>query len=520
MDKSKIKPLFGLLGVLVAAISAEFNDQVASIALPDVLGGLSLSHDPGTWVDSLYVSAEIIGLCISPWLFITFTVRRFALFVIALNCIVTLLIPFSPNAAAVYVLRSLQGLAGGMTVPILLAAALKGLPVAIRLYGLAIYALTATFTPNFAATLAALWTGAVGWQFTYFEALPFCAVAGLLVWWGFPQDEPKYERFRVFDWRGALGLTIGFGAFSTMLQQGDRLDWFDSPFISILALTSAVVQPLVLVNEWFHPLPFLKLQLLLRRNVAYGVVALFLFLIIGSSSSLLPTDYLVRVQGFRPIQVYQITLVIALSQLVLLPATSFLLDFEWADARTVSFGGLVLGLAACVGNSFITLSWQRGAFYLWQALQAVGQPLIVVPLLMLTTNAITNPEEEAPFASALVNTTRGLAEAVGAWLIMLIQRWRGALHSDRLVDQAGLDRFRLSQGSGQLPDGLYPLLSNGQPRAPGSLEAFGQAVEQQAAILTAADTYLIIGGIVVVLIVILIALPQKTVPPRLLPHHH
>ena len=520
MDQDKIKPLFGLLGVLVAAISAEFNDQVASIALPDVLGGLSLSHDPGTWVDSLYVSAEIVGLALSPWLFITFTVRRFALFVIALNCAVTLLIPLSPNETAVYVLRTLQGLAGGMTVPILLAAALKGLPVPIRLYGLSVYALTATFTPNFAATLAALWTDAVGWQFTYVEALPFCAVAGLLVWWGFPQDEPKYERFRAFDWRGAIGLVVGFGSLSTMLEQGDRLDWFNSPFISVLALTAAVAVPLFLVNEWFHPLPFLKLQLLLRRNVAYGVVALFLFLIIGSSSSLLPTDYLVRVQGFRPVQVYQITLVIALSQLMLLPATSFLLDFEWADARVVSFVGMTLVLAACVGNAFIDLSWQRGAFYLWQALQAVGQPLIVVPLLMLTTNAITDPAEEAPFASALVNTTRGLAEAVGAWLIMLIQRWRGALHSDRLVDQAGLDRFRLSQGSGQLASGAYPLLSNGQPRAPGSLDVFGGAVEQQAAILTAADTFLILGAVVVALMLVLLVLPQKTVPPRLLPQHH
>ena len=519
LDKDKIKPLVGLLGILIAAIGAEFNDEVTAVALPDVLGGFALSHDPGSWVSSLYVTGEVIGLAFSPWLFVTFTVRRFALFVIALNCLVTLLIPLSPNEMAVYVLRTLQGLLGGMTIPMLLAAALGGLPQAIRLYGLSAYALTATFTPSFAATLAALWTHAVGWQFVFLEILPFATVAGMAVWWGFPAMEPQYQRIRMFDWRGALGIVVGFGAFSTMLLQGDRLDWFNSSAICVLALATVVALPLLFLNEWFHPLPFLKLQLLGRRNISYGVIALFTFLIIGSSSSTLPNDYLVQVQGFRPIQLYRITLVVALSQLVLLPATSFLLDFERVDARVVSFVGMTFILAACVGNSFVTFSWQGGQFYLWQALQAVGQPLVVVPLLMLTTNAVTRPHEEGPFVSALVNTTRGLAEIVGAWLIDLIQRWRGALHSDRLVDRIGLDHFRLSKASGLLQGGRYPLLPNGQPSGPGSLTTFAAAVQEQAMILTASDTFLIIGAIVVALMLVLLVLPERTIPPRLLPHH-
>ena len=36
---------------------------------------------------------------------------------------------------------------------------------------------------------------------------------------------------RMLDWRGVLLLIVGTGAFSTMLYQGDRLDWFNSPTI-------------------------------------------------------------------------------------------------------------------------------------------------------------------------------------------------------------------------------------------------------------------------------------------------
>jgi hypothetical protein len=74
-----IKPLFGLGGVLIAAMTSEFNDQVTSIALTDIRGALGIGHDSGTWIESLYVSAEIVGMAISPWLAMTFTLRRWTI---------------------------------------------------------------------------------------------------------------------------------------------------------------------------------------------------------------------------------------------------------------------------------------------------------------------------------------------------------------------------------------------------------------------------------------------------------
>jgi hypothetical protein len=67
-DLVDIKPLFGLGGVLIAAMASESNDQVTAIALIDVRGALGISHDSGTWIESLYVWAEIVGMAISPWL--------------------------------------------------------------------------------------------------------------------------------------------------------------------------------------------------------------------------------------------------------------------------------------------------------------------------------------------------------------------------------------------------------------------------------------------------------------------
>src|ERR1700745_2117194 len=137
-----MKPLVGLGGVLVAATMSEFNDQVTAIALPDIRGALGISHDPGTWIDSLYVAAQIVGLAISPTLLTIFTVRRLMLFAIALCAASSALIPFSPNIEAIYALRLLQGLAGGLIIPLVMGTAIRTFTPNIRLYGLAVYALT------------------------------------------------------------------------------------------------------------------------------------------------------------------------------------------------------------------------------------------------------------------------------------------------------------------------------------------------------------------------------------------
>jgi MFS transporter, DHA2 family, multidrug resistance protein len=510
-----IRPFLGLCGVLLAAMTSEFNDQVTSVALIDVSGALGISHDSATWIQSLYVSAEIVGMAISPWLLVTFSLRRWTLFAIALCGVSSVMIPLSPNIEAIYALRLLQGLAGGMIIPLVMGTAFRILTPKIRLYGLAVYALTATFTPALATTVAAFWTDDIlDWRFVFLQTIPLCSLAGVLVWYCVAQDEPKYERFRMIDWRGALLLVIGTGALSTMLYQGDRLDWFNSQLICVLALVSAIAIPLLLVNEWFHPLPLLKLQMLGRRNLAYGVLGLFLFGIIGQSGSTAPLRYLQEVQGYRPLQSNLITLEIAALQLVMLPAMALLLDYKQVDARHVSVVGLGLILLSCIGSSFVTVYWNRDQFYIWQLFQAIGQPMVVMPLLMKATNTVASPED-GPRASALLNTSRAIAEATSAWFLGLIDRWRDALHSDRIVDEAGQDRWRVIQSYGVLPQYPPPLMPDGRPRAPGSLEAFSHVVQQQVTILSTSDTFLILGAVTVLLMVVVMTLPVRAMPPRI-----
>nr|WP_294914748.1 MFS transporter [uncultured Neokomagataea sp.] len=512
MDAAK-KPLVGLAGVIVLALATGLNEQVSSQSLSDIMGGLGFSHDPGTWFSSLYTTGEVLGLALSPWLGITFSLRRFIFFVIALATLSSVFIPFITAVPALLMLRSLQGLSGGFAIPLLMTVALRVLAPKIRLVGLAAYASTATLFPYLSGALAALWCDLVGWQFAFFQVVPLSALALVLVWYGMPVDAPRYERFRQIDWRGMLLAMIGFSSLTTMLQQGDRLDWFNSQLICVLALISAVSIPLFVVNEWFHELPLFKFQLLSRRNFAYGAITLPVFVLTTIASTAIPGGALAGLAGYRPEQSYGITLEIALIQLIMLPFLAWLLNREWVDCRVVSLTGLLCLLVGCLGGSFVTTVWDRGEFYLWQAFFGVGGSMVVMCMLLMATNSLS--PQEGPFAAAMVNCPRGMASTVGVWLVQLVQRWRGGLHSDRLTDHLGQERFRLWQGENPALQYPTPLLPNGIPRSPVSVRYQAYELAHQTRALVLSDVYLVVAGLVIFLIFLVLLVPERTYPPRI-----
>src|SRR5690606_2990591 len=151
------------------------------------------------------------------------------------------------------------------------------------------------------------------------QIIPSGLLGAALIAYGLPQDPLRLERFRQADWRGMLLGVAGPSMLIIALTQGERLDWLNSPLITTLLLGAAICIPLFLLNEWFHPLPLFKLQLLQRRNFAYGLITLILFLFVAMAGSGIPASYLMQIQGYRPLQTMPTALIIALPQLVIAP---------------------------------------------------------------------------------------------------------------------------------------------------------------------------------------------------------
>jgi len=178
-----LRIVIGLIGVLLAVLCAGINEMVFKAALADIRGAMSIGADEGGWLVALYSATSVSAMAFAPWCAATFSLRRFTLCAVGCFALLGLLSPLAPNLECLMVLHTLQGLAGGALPPMLMSVALRFLPANIKVYGLAGYALTATFGPSLGTPLAGLWTEYVGWGWSFWQILVPSLVAMACVGW-------------------------------------------------------------------------------------------------------------------------------------------------------------------------------------------------------------------------------------------------------------------------------------------------------------------------------------------------
>ncbi|WP_193165322.1 MFS transporter [Microbulbifer hainanensis] len=492
--------LTGLCGVLVATLAAGFNGNIIDIALADVRGAMSMGLDEGRWLSAWYQATQVAAMAFAPWFAVTVSLRRFTLFAIAGMLVLGIACPLAPDYTSLLVMRSVQGLMAGCLPPMLMTVALRFLPPSIKVYGLAAYALTATFGPNLGIALAALWTDFVGWRFLFWQVVPLGLLCLAAIAYGIPQDPVRLERFRQFDWVGLLTGFPGICALVLALLLGDWLDWFNSPFITGLLFSAGALLSVFFINEARHPAPFFALFILRRRNFSHALFTLSMFLVIATTSFALPSGYLAQVQGYRPLQMAPLSLLVALPQIVLLPIVAALCNRPWVDCRWL----MGLGLAICalslwLGSS-LTSAWSRENFYLPMVLQMVGQPMVVVSILLSSTSVV-HPME-GPVASAWFNSIKSFAAVLATSALSLLIRIRGQNHATTLADQLGNSPLVLQQ--------LQQSAARGGEQV---IAQLGQQVQEQAQVLASADIYQYMALLAVFLIALIPLVPQRVYPP-------
>jgi DHA2 family multidrug resistance protein len=190
-----------------------------------------------------------------------------------------------------------------------------------------------------------------------------------------------------------------------------------------------------LLNEWFHPAPIFKVQILARPNFLFSVIGIFVLVVVFLGVIVVPLQFLGEAHGYRPADVSNLALIIALPQLVFLPLVSTLLNIERVDCRWVFAAGMGLVACSCYLAASLSSEWIRTDFYVIVSLLSVGEAMAILPLLMLVVADM--PPDDGPYISAMFNSMKGLASVVVGTIIEGFGRWRAEYHSSVLVSQLG-----------------------------------------------------------------------------------
>jgi DHA2 family multidrug resistance protein len=209
-----------------------------------------------------------------------------------------------------------------------------------------------------------------------------------------------------------------------MLEEGQRDDWFGSPFIQTCAALAAIFIPAFVLIELRRDKPFVNLRLVGSRNLGVASAGNFIqgFALYGTVY-LLP-QYLTIVQGYDAFQTGQTMIWVGLPQLLIFPFVPRLM--RQFDLRgLVCFGSLVFA-ASCWLNTWMSSDYAGDQFVFSNVIRALGQPFTIVPLSALATSLL-QPKDAAD-GSAVFNIARNLGGSLGTALLDTIVTRREQFH--------------------------------------------------------------------------------------------
>ncbi len=494
-----VKTWIAVAGATLGAFMAVLNIQIVNASLADIQGAIGAGIDDGGWISTSYLIAEIVVIPLSGWLARVFSIRIYLLTNAFLFLLFSAACALAQDLPQMIALRAVQGFTGGVLIPMAFTLIITLLPKAKQPIGLALFAISATFAPAIGPTIGGYLTENFGWEYIFYVNLVPGTFMITMLFFSLEARPMNLPLLREGDWPGIITMAIGLSALQTVLEEGNKDDWFGSPFIVRLAVVAAVALTLFVAIELTAKKPLLNLRLLARRNFGFGVLANFLMgTALYGSVYILPV-YLARIQGYNAEQIGMVLAWTGLPQLLLIPLVPRLM--QRFDARIIIGVGFALFAASNFMNIYMSNDYATDQLFWPNVVRAVGQALAFAPLSAVATGGIE--AENAGSASALFNMMRNLGGAIGIAALQTLLTKREQYHSNVLSQSVSLfeqaTRNRLDQLTQYFMNHGVIDRADAIHRA---YVAIGKVVQKQAFILAFSDTFYLLG---VALIVALIA---------------
>jgi len=485
----------GSLGAMMATLDI----SIVNSALPTIQGEIGASGTEGTWIATAYLVAEIIIIPLSAWLERILGLRTFLLIAASLFTGFSMICGISTNLTTMIIGRVGQGFTGGALIPTAMTIIATRLPREQQAIGNALFGVTAILGPVLGPLIGGWLTENVSWHYAFFINLPVGAVLVTLLFIGLPHKKPRLGDLMQADWLGILGLALGLGGLTVVLEEGQREQWFQSREIIDLSIVSAIGFACLFAGQFVASRPVIKLKLLIDRQ--FGAVAMMgvvLGMVLYGTSYVIP-QFLAAIANYNALQSGKIVLISGIPSLIMMPFTPILI--RHLDIRIAVGAGFLIMAASCGLDTDLTAQSTGSAFVYSQVLRGVGT---ILGFLFLNQAAIASvPPEEAGDAAGLFNAARNLGGSFALAGIATIQDQRAWLHSRRLEETLNAN----SVGLQDYLTGLGHLI--GGPDA--ALRTLGNLIQREALVMTFNDIFfLLFSGILIVLPLVFLLRPLPT----------
>ncbi len=463
------------------------DTTIANVALPHIAGDLGVSPSEATWVITSYAVANAISVLLSGWLAQRFGQVRVFVTAVLLFTTASWLCGMAVNFPMLLAFRVMQGGVSGLMVPLSQTLLLGSYPRERQGVALAIWSMTVVVAPVVGPILGGWITDDFSWPWIFYINLPVGILVAVLARQLLGRRETATRTVPV-DAVGLGLIVIWVGALQIMLDKGNELDWFGSPFIVVLAVAAALGFALFVVWELTAEHPIVDLTLFKIRNFSAGTLAVSLGYGVFFGGVVLLPLWLQTQMGYTATWSGFVVAPYGVLALLLSPAVGKNLDR--VDPRLFATAAFLIFAAASFERAGFTQEANYAALALPQLIQGAGIALFFAPLIAITLNGLS-PDRVA-FGSGLANFFRITAGSFGASLVTTVWQRRAAVHHTHLV-------ARVSAFAPQASHAMKGLAATGL-HGHSALARIGAVVGQQSMLLSTDDIFWISGWLFVALV--------------------
>ncbi|WP_054635908.1 MDR family MFS transporter [Thalassobacillus sp. C254] len=396
-----------VVSLLFGTFTMILNNSMLNPAIPLFMEVFEVDAVAAGWIITIFMVSMGMTMPVTGYLGDKFGKKKVYLMGLSLFVLGSLLGSFSWTLEVLIFFRAIQGIAGGIMMPLSMALIFEAFPRKERGMATGVWGVAAMMAPTIGPTLGGVIVEMATWHFLFLVNVPFGLLA-LVVATMYLKEVPTNPGIR-FDRWGFLFVTLGVGAILFALGNTSSLEHLQDPLNVTLILLGLVSIYFFVRVEKRAEFPLLDLSIL--RIKAYslsiwvtGVTSVGLF----AGIFLIPL-LIQQVYGLSAIITGLVFLPAALLSGIFMSIGGRILDRRGATGIVTS-GVLILG-GGTIALSFMSMETALFWIFFWMAVRGVGMGFSSIPATTAGMNAI--PEKVVSRGSAMNNVFRQMSNALG-----------------------------------------------------------------------------------------------------------
>ncbi|WP_371069343.1 MDR family MFS transporter [Sediminibacillus sp. JSM 1682029] len=396
-----------VVSVLFGTFTVILNNSMLNPTLPHFIELFDSNAVSVGWILTIFMVSMGMTMPLTGYLGDRFGKKKIYLIGLSIFLVGSLSGALSHTLGMMIASRAVQGMAGGLMMPIAMALIFQAFPREERGLAVGIYGVAAMVAPAIGPTIGGVIIEFLPWNFLFLFNIPF-GLIGLIISSKYlipTKPDPNLK----FDLTGFLLVTAGVGAILFALGRGSTWELLTQPFSFLMIGGGVAAVILFIIYEQRQDQPLLELSVFKVPTYAVSIVVTATASI-GLFSGIFLLPLLIQnVYGLSEIQTGLLFLPAALCSGLFMTLGGKLLDKK--GPRYVVPPGLLLLAATTFALGNLQLSTPFWLILLINTVRGAGLGMSNMPATTAGMNAI--PEKLVAQGSAMNNVLRQIFSAFG-----------------------------------------------------------------------------------------------------------